>query len=267
MFTGAFSLTMRFMFHRLLLLAFIALLLLSFPAAGSYACLGSIFADVYTAFAPLYALHDSYANYLFTGSEVTVPSGLDEACEELSQHLGKLHMGLIIQSDSQRVEVLAHLADLQGNVASFCATQQEQIAAIAAMEENDLTLFSQASERGLFAEIKELRTLLDEVFTLTLENLTEERDQWMFNAAFVIRTLINQEEIEQINLSLEQILLGSEETPAPPEDLPEEVLQGLHALVFFSGRKLTPQEQEEVVTLARTIYAYLVEESQKRCLN
>lgn len=257
---------MRFMLHRLLLLAFIALLLLSFPAAGSYARLGSIFADVYTAFAPLYALHNSYANYLFIGSEVIVPSGLDKACEELSQ-LGKLHMGLIIQSDSQRVEVLAHLADLQGNVASFCATHQEQIAAITAMEENDLTLFSQVSERGLFAEIKELRTLLDEVFTLTLENLTEERDQWMFNAAFVIRTLINQEEIEQINLSLEQILLGSEETPAPPEDLPEEVLQGLHALVSFSGRKLTPQEQEEVVTLARTIYAYLVEESQKRCLN
>lgn len=267
MFTGAFSLTMRFMFHRLLLLAFIALLLLSFPAAGSYARLGSIFADVYTAFAPLYALHDSYANYLFTGSEVIVPSGLDEACEELSQHLGKLHMGLIIQTDSQRVEAVTYLADLQGSVASFCATHQEQIVAIAAMEENDLTLFSQASERGLFAEIKELRTLLDEVFTLTLENLTEERDQWMFKAAFVIRTLINQEEIEQINVSLEQILLGSEETPAPPEDLPKEVLQGLHALVSFSGRKLTPQEQEEVVTLTRAIYAYLVEESQKRCLN
>jgi len=259
LFTGAFSSTMRFMLHRLLLLAFIVILVFSFPAAGSCACIGSVFADIYTAFAPLYALHDSYANYLFTGSEVIVPFGLGEACKELSQHLGKLHNGLIIQSDSQRVEVLAHLADLQGNVASFCETYQEQIAAIAAMEENDLTLFSQASERGLFAEIKELRTLLDELLTLTLENLTEARDQWMFNAAFVIRTLINQEEIEQIELSVGRILLGSEETPPPPEDLPEEVLQGIRSLVSFSGRKLTPQEQEEVVTLARTIYAFLIE--------
>ena len=250
---------MRFMLHRLLLLIFIALLLFSFPAAGSCACIGSIFADVYTAFASLYALHNSYANYLFIGSEVIVPSGLGEACEELSQHLGKLHMGLIIQSDSQRVETVVYLVDLQGSVASFCATYQEQIAAIAAMEENDFILFAQAADEGLFAEIKELRTLLDEVLTLTLENLTEARDQWMFNAAFVIRTLINQEEIEQIELSVGQILLGSEETPPPPEDLPEEVLQGIRSLASFSGRKLTPQEQEEVVTLTRAIYTFLIE--------
>lgn len=257
LFIGAPSSTMRFMLHRLLLLTFIVILMFSFPAAGSYARLGSIFADVYTAFAPLYALH---ANYLFTGSEVIVPSGLGEACEELSQYLGKLDNGLIIQSDSQRVEVLNYLVDLEGSVASFCATYQEQIAAIAAMEENDLILFAQAADEGLFAEIKELRTLLDELLTLTLKNLTEARDQWMFNAAFVIRTLIDQEKIEQIELSVGQILLGSEETPPPPEDLPEEVLRGIRSLVSFSGRKLTPQEQEEVVTLAYAIYAFLVEE-------
>jgi len=247
------------MLYRLLLLAFIALLLLSFPAAGSYARLGSIFADVYTAFASLYALHDSYANYLFTGSEVIVPSGLDKACEELSQHLGKLHMGLIIQSDSQRVEVLAHLADLQGNVASFCATYQEQIAAIAAMEENDLTLFSQASERGLFAEIKELRTLLDEVFTLTLENLTEERDQWMFNAAFATRTLMNQETIARIDASLEPILMGSEETLPPPENLPDDILQAIRHLASMGDKGLTWKEREEAQDLARAVHAFLVE--------
>jgi dihydrofolate reductase len=251
---------MGFMLYRLLLLAFVVILVFSFPAAGSYARLGSIFADVYTAFAPLYKLHDSYANYLFTGSEVIVPSGLGEACEELPQHLGKLHMGFIVQSNSQRVEVLDNLVDLQGSVASFCATYQEQIAAIAASEENDFILFSQAADEGLFAGIKELRTLLDDLLNLTLENLKEVRDQWMFNAAFVIRTLIDQDKIEQIEVSVGRILLGSEETPFPPEDLPGEVLQGIRSLVSFSGRELTPQEQEEVVTLAYAIYAFLVEE-------
>ncbi len=261
MFTVAFSLTMRFMLHRLLLLAFIVILVFSFPfpAAGSCAYIGSVFADVYTAFASLYALHDSYTNYLFIGSEVIVPSGLDKACEELSQHLGKLHMGLIIQSDSQRVETVVYLVDLQGSVASFCATYQEQIAAIAAMEENDFILFAQAADEGLFAEIKELRTLLDEVFTLTLENLTEARDQWMFNAAFATRTLMNQETIARIDASLEPILMGSEETLPPPENLPDDILQAIRHLASMGDKELTWKEREEAQDLARAVHAFLVE--------
>lgn len=246
------------MFHRVWSLAFIAWLLLTLGAAASPASLGSAFADAYTTFAPLYAFYRSYADYLFVGSEVIVPPGFGEAAEEFSRGLEALHMEFILQTDSQRVEEVTYLAHLRGNAASFCARYHDHINAVAAMEEPDLAFLEQAAAEGLFAAISELNELFQEIFTLTLENLEDAQDHWAFGVAFVTRTLINREAIEQIDSNLEQILLGSEDTPSPPPDLPVGILGALESLVSLSGKDLTVQECGEAKELARRIHAFLV---------
>ena len=238
----------------------IILVLLAPVASASPAHLGSAFADAYSAFAPLYALYRSYAEYLFQGTDVVVPPGLETACQSCSKNLETLQVTFIVQTDSQRVEEVGYLVRLREKLSSFCESYRESIATIAVTDPIELTFLDQAAEEDLFASISNLNELFEELLNLTIENLKETHDRWAFNATFATRTLLTQETIERIDPALEPILLGSEEASPPPEDLPEEIIQALQSLAALSGRDLSLQEQVEAGALARTIHAFLVEE-------
>lgn len=225
---------------------------------ASPASLGSMFADSYTAFAPLYSLYRSYADYLFYGSEVAIPPGLEETCESFSDRLADLHMEFIVQTDSQTVAEVTLLAHLRASVASFCRDYQAEIAAISSLTEPDLSFFRQAADAGMFAAISELNKQLEGVFTLTLEDFGGTEAGWRFSAAFAIRTLINQEPIERIDPSLKEILLGPKEDPFPREDLPSAILPQIDALASLVDRNLSREEQEAAASLAQMIYDFLV---------
>ena len=237
----------------------IILILLAPVALASPTHLGSTFADAYSAFAPLYALYRSYAEYLFQGTAVVVPPGLESACQSCSKTLETLQVTFIVQTDSQRVEEVGYLVRLRGKLSSFCESYREPIATIAVADPIDLSLLDQAAEENLLASISDLNKLFEELLNLTIENLKGAHDRWAFNAAFATRTLMNQKTIERIDSALEPILLGSEETSPPPEHLPEEITQALQSLAALSGRDLSFQEQVEAGALARTIHTFLVE--------
>ena len=246
--------------YRLCLCCLIFLVVLAPGCFASPAHVGSALADAYSAFAPLYALYRSYAEYLFHGSAVVVPLGLESACQSCSTRLENLQMTFIVQTDSQRVEEVGYLVRLRGKLASFCENFHGPIAAIAVADPIDVSLLDQAAEENLFASISKLNELFEKLLNLTIKNLEETHDRWAFNTAFATRTLMNQETIEWIDAALEPILLGSEETSPPPqENLPEEIMKALQSLAALSGRDLSSQEQMEAGALARSIHAFLVQ--------
>jgi len=245
------------MIHRVAGLTLAVCLLGVVLAGASPAALGSAFADSYTAFAPLYAVYRSYADYLFYGSEVVIPPGLNEACEVVSDRLVDLHMAFIVQTDSQRVEEVTRLARLRSSVASFCRDYQEQIAAIGNLSEPDLDLFTQAADAGMFAAVYELNKQLEGVFTIALESYEGTKSGWAFSVSFALRALLNQGPTEQVDPTLKEILLGPEKEPFSRKDLPAEILPEIDAFAALIGKSLTADEQEEMASLAQTIYIFL----------
>lgn len=267
--------------YRLCLCCLVFLVVFAPGCIASPAHVGSAFADAYSAFAPLYTLYRSYAEYLFRGSAVVVPPGLESACQSCSTRLDSLQMTFIVQTDSPYTEEVGYVVRLRERVTSFCENYREPITAIASAESIDLSFLAQADEDDLFASISDLNTLFDKTLNLTIENLEEASDRWMFNTAFATRTLMNQEKIERIHFSLELTLLTSSlpehrskeimealqffsvlndrELPAPPENLPEEIMKALQSLAALTGRELSPQERAQAGTLARSIHAFLVQ--------
>jgi len=251
---------MAIMRYRLCVCCLFFLVVLAPGCLASPAHVGSAFAEAYSAFAPLYALYRSYAEYLFHGSVVVVPLGLESACQSCSTRLENLQMTFVFQTDSPYTEEVGYVVRLRERVASFCENYREPITAIASAESIDLSFLAQAAEDDLFASISDLNTLLEKTLNLTIENLEEAHDRWMFNAAFATRTLMNQETIVRIDTALESILLGSEETSPPPqENLPEEIMKALQSLAALTGHELSPQERTRADALARSIHAFLVQ--------
>ena len=240
----------------------IYLALLAPGACASPALLGSAVADAYFAFAPLYSLYRAYAGYLFHGFAVAIPPGLETACQSCSARLEAVQVAFITQTELQHVEEIGHLVRLRQNLASFCDRYQESIAAISVTDPIDPSLLDQAASESLFASVFELNKRFERLLDLAIENLEQAHDRWAFNAAFATRTLMNQETIERIDSALAQIILGSEETPSPPESLPEEIAQALQSLAALSSRDLSLPEQGEAEALARLIHTFLVKDDQ-----
>ena len=246
--------------YRLCLCCLVFLVVFAPGCIATSAHVGSAFADAYSAFAPLGALHRSYAKYLILGSAVVVPLGLESACQSCSTRLENLQMTFIVQTDSPYTEEVGYVVRLRERVASFCENYREPITTIAAANSIDLSFLAQADEDDLFASISDLNTLFEKTLNLTIENHEEAHDRWMFNTAFATRTLMNQETIVRIDAALEPILLGSEETSPPPqENLPEEIMKALQSLAALTGHELSPQERAQADTLARSIHAFLVQ--------
>ena len=246
------------MFRRLLLIVIISGSL-SFIGRAAPAPFGSIFADTFTAFAPLFAVHQSYAGYLLLGSEVIVPSDLDGVCDRFFGVLPDLESEFRTQSGSCSLEALSVLGDLKEGGFEFCQSYSEQIERIAKMEDVDLAYLSQAAESGFFRTIMALNERLQEAFELGLHCFVQEVDRWRFGVAFVARTLLLQETVERIDAGLKTILLGSAETPAPPEDLPADVREAIESLAELSGRPLDEEETGEAKALAGRIHDFLLQ--------
>ncbi len=223
---------------------------------ASPASLGGGFADTYTAFAPLYALYRSYADYLFYGSEVVIPPGIGGACQSLSKTLPSLQAEMIVQTGS--AEALTYIVHLRQSLDPFCSTYSSTIAGLAATSTPDQDLLKEAADKGFFAAVSNMNKLLERAFNSTLDGLPPGDPQWAFATAFVCRTLIDQPRITHIESTLDRILLGSDDTPSPPSDLPEGIMQSLKALSAYAGKDVTPAEVERVKTLAHKIYDFLL---------
>lgn len=231
--------------------------LLSIVAVATPASVGSIFADSYSAFAPLYTLYKGYANFLFSGSAVVVPTDLDEACPHLQEELGKLQMELITQTDSQRVEQVTRLAHLRQATAVFCQTYSQTIAEIIHPPSGDIDPLGQAADRGLFVAISDENKELEGLFSSTLDTYSG-RLQWVFAVSFSMRTILNQKDLSRLDKSLQEILLGPEDAPYAPDIVPGEILLQAQELASLVGRALDGDEVERARHLAREIYDYLM---------
>jgi len=232
----------------------------SLVALGTPAVLGSEDADAYTAFAPLYVLHRSYAEYLFSGTELEIPADLIDACERFSYEMALFHLDYSLQIEEATAGGLAYLVRLRIEAASFCEAYGEAIAAIAALDEADYELLGDASDAGLFAEIKRINDLMEATLDEILIDLGEGIERWTFAVTFSLRTLLNQAAVGRINANLPEILYADPEGTAPPYAVPEEIAAAMERLVGLSGIELSEAEAGEAIESAWAIYDYFIGE-------
>jgi hypothetical protein len=231
---------------------------LTVACSGSAGLLGSRFADVYATFAPLYALHRSYADYLFHGTAVAIPRDLGASCERFSYELALFHVELSVQTESVTAGGFAYLVRLRAESTSFCDVHGESIRAIAESDEVDRDLLSAASDEGLFAGIKRMNDLMEAELDEILAGMGEGIERWAFAVTFSIRTLLNRAEIGRIDTNLREILWGDLQGTAPPFAVPAEVATAMERLIELSDRELSEVEVEEAVRAATRIYEHFV---------
>ena len=228
---------------------------LPFAGLSSPADTGVAFAEVYHAFAPLFALHRAYADYLFLGVSVRAPAGLPAACEEIPPQLDLLRAELLVQTGS--AETVALLGHVQAGLSAFCQEHPETLGEIASLDEVGSSLLQEAADERLFARVGELEEALNDAFDKTVSGFEPDR-QWRFSVAFTMRTLLRQGEISRLDVALVEILLGSERSPPAPADLPATLSEDVRALAGLCGRDLNPAEREEVAGIAARIEAALL---------
>ncbi len=231
---------------------------LTAPCFGTPAQLGAEFADAYAAFAPLYLLHRSYADYLFRGTPVAIPSDLEGSCARFSYELALFHLNYSTQTGSTTAGGLAFLSRLRSDSVAFCDTYAATIAAVAELEEPDGELLTEASDAGLFAEIKRINDLVATTLDEILVGMGEGIERWTFAVTFSVRTLLSRPTIERIDANLREILYADPEGIAPPFDVPAEILLAMERLIELSGRALTAREAEDAVEAATLVCEYFI---------
>ena len=237
----------------------IGVVLLSCLAYGDEtARIGSAFADIYGAFAPLSVLHRSYADYLFYGTDVTIPESLDEACDETGYLLATLYLDLIVQTGPEIVGTMPRLARLRADLALFCESYSPILVTLTSLESLDLAVLKEASALGVFSDIYRLQGGLQSAFEAYLDGLIDEQGIWSFGAAFSLRTLLTQMDLTSIDPGLQGILYGSEDTLLPPAFVSDEVALAIERLVKFVDRPLDKTRLDEVRYLAQLIYDSVV---------
>jgi len=220
--------------------------------------LASRFADVYSAFGPIYTLYGEYAEYLFDGSPMTIPEDLKTACEDFAIHLAVVHLTLVTQTESEGLSTSAVMIRLRGEAAAFCGTYQTTLATIASSPEVDLDDVDAASDAGLFAEIYALNELLGRAFADTFDAIDEDEARWCFAVAFATRSLVNRASADRLDESLAEILYGGPNRSSPPFPLPREIADAMADLVSLCGRDLVSGESDRARVLAAKIHAYFV---------
>ena len=228
--------------------------------AGQPAEIGSMFADVYGAFAPLAVLHRSYADFLFYGTDVVIPDNLASACDETGYLMALLHVDLLTQTGSQVVDTMPRLTRLRADLAAFCDTHSATLDEISMMNPPDIDKLKDASEGGLFSDIYGLQQGLQFVFEAYLDGLVDEQETWEFAVAFSLKTLLEQTKLEKVEASLRDILYGSEEAVLPPAFVPQDIAAAIAKLIQFVGVPLEALMVDEICTLAQLIYDYVVGE-------
>ena len=243
------------------ILAILSLGLLAVPlvAVASPAALGGKFADAYTAFAPVYALYRSYADYLFSGTPVAIPAGLTSTCQTFSRRLASLQVALVTEKGGNTEEALTYLVHVQQATESFCTAYHTTLQAIVAMSGPDMAFLDKAAKAGFFAAISDINDLMGRAFDRTLTGLPNDAARWKFSVAFATRTLLDKPDITRVDSSLSKILLGSAEAPPPPPGLPTRITAAIRELASYSGKTLTTDAATRVKALARAIYQYLIQ--------
>jgi hypothetical protein len=243
-------------------ITFVIIVLTSNILGGQPAQVGSAFSDIYAAAAPLLALHRSYADFLFYGTDVPIPDGLDLACEETGRQLANLHIDLLTQTGSQVVNTLLRLARLRADLAAFCDIHSEDLTAITRMDQSDPDLLESVSDAGLFSDIYEFQLELQLFFEAAFGSYLDPQAAWEFAVAFALNTLLGQGELlSRIEGDLEDILYGSEEAIQPPEFVPEEIAAAIVQLVQYIGVPLDESMMNEVRVLAQVIFNHVLGES------
>ena len=222
--------------------------------------LGSAFADVYGAFAPLAVFHRSYADYLFYGTDVAIPDALASACDETGYLLATLHLDLLTQTGTEVVSTMPWLSRLRADLAVFCDSHSQILVSISALDAPDIEMLKDASDLGVFSDIYRLQGGLQSTFEAYLDGLSDEQHTWTFAAAFSLRTLLGQSALETIKPSLRDILYGSEEAALPPAFVPESIADAIEDLIAFVDVPLDVISLEEVQLLAQSIYEYVMGE-------
>lgn len=241
--------------------AFLSVLtLVSVVVIGSPALLGSRFADAYTAYAPLYVFHRSYAEYLFNGTEVEIPAELAASCDRFSYELALFHLDYVVQTESASAAGLAYLARLRAESTSFCDAYGGAIDAIAGLEGVDYEALGEASDQGLFAGIKRINDLMESTLDEILAGLGEGIERWAFAVTFSMRSFLNQTEVERIDANLREILYADPEGVAPPFAVPDEIAVSMETLLDLSDRELSDAEVVESFRAAAALYEYFVGE-------
>ncbi len=229
-------------------------------ALSSPASAGSAFADSYLAFAPLYALYKSYASYLFSGTRLAIPPHLEQCCPNLLDSLEKLQVEIITQTDSQRIEQLTSLAHLRQRTVTFCQSYSGTIYDLASVSTADASVFKQAAQAGFFSAISHKNNKLEGIFSSTLETYSK-RSQWEFAVAFSTKTILKQEELSRLDVSLSAILIGSKDNPYSPGIVPEDLLPQIRELATLARGDIDSADSEKVFNLARQIYNWLMQNS------
>jgi hypothetical protein len=222
--------------------------------------LGSAFADVYGAFAPLAVLHRSYADYLFYGTDVSIPDALASACDETGYLLATLHLDLLVQTGTAVAATMPWLARLRADLAVFCDSHSQALSSISAVDSPDIEGLKEASDLGVFSDIYRLQGGLQVTFEAYLDGLSDMQDTWGFAVGFSLRTLLAQSAPERIEPSLSVILYGSEDAEGPPSFVPADVADAIEHLITFVSLPLEGTDLEEAQLLAQFIYEYVVNE-------
>lgn len=240
-----------------MLLAVVFCLLASASALSSPASVGLDFADSYSAFAPLYTLYKSYANFLFAGTQIVIPPDLGGACSQFRDDLSALQVEIITQTDSQRIEQVTRIAHLRQTTGTFCQRYHDTISVIASLAVADLDTFKQAADGGLFAAISDENKELEGLFSSMLDTYTGS-EQWKFAVAFSMRTVLKQRDLVKLDSNLREILLGPKDHPYEAGIVPPAILSQARELAALAGISLDDTERQRAISLTREIYDYLM---------
>jgi len=240
-------------------MAVVLLLVALSSACGAFeAQLGARFADAYTAFAPLFLFHRSYADHLFQGTGVVIPMYLVESCQSFSYQLALLQIDLIEQTAPQMPETMSFVLRLRMEQAAYCDRHVVTLEQIAAAPEADLDMLKAASDTGLFAGIQALSDLLELSLDAALTELDEDLGPWRFAVAFSMRGILNQQSVERIDSNLSDILYGADGAAGPPLVVSDAVADAMADLIELSGRDLGDDEAALAVGHAGIVYRYIV---------
>ncbi|MBU0595205.1 hypothetical protein KJ567_00770 [Candidatus Bipolaricaulota bacterium] len=243
----------------------VALLLtaLSSMCGAFEAEMGARFADAYTAFAPLFLFHRSYADHLFLGTGIEIPIHLVESCQSFSYQLALLQIDLIEQTASHMPETMNYVLRLRMEQAAYCDRHSATLEEIVAGPEVDLDMLDAASDFGLFSGIQALGDLLELALDAALGELEWELGPWRFAVAFSMRGILNQHPVERIDANLREILYGAEGATRPPLPVPDAVADAMAGVIELSGRDLGEEDAALAVGHAAIVYRFLIEDEQE----
>jgi hypothetical protein len=203
--------------------------------------------------APLLALHESYADHLFEGTDVAVLPGITASCDRFPRVLAMLHLECARSPVPFSEESAAELAKLRRDADRFCQLFRPIMEALEASETADLDDVEEASEAGLFAEIHALNEGLDALFTSVVDGFEVPEVRWCFAVAFAARAIANRGSVDRITQDLSAVFYGAESAVSIPFSVPDSVAKAMTGLIGLVGIDLDAEASAQAVAWAHRI--------------